>query len=210
MIILLVILVVTFIFILAAGLVFLQMFSPKKSASQPKADEQTQPAQKSGDKKGVRWSYFILPVIILLLSVILIIYFYGKLPGEVAYRFNSDGSPAAWLSRGRISLWAIIPQLLLTLLAIIITYGTTKIGDLFNQGSDTGIKLDTILMVMSNMVIIPQLILVFTMLNIFSYNAFQIHISFIWWISLGIIFAGIVILSIFFIRLIGKMGNKNK
>ena len=208
MIILLVILVITFIFILGAGLVFLQMFSPKKPASQTKPDEQPHPAQKSTSKTGTRWSYFILPAAILLISVIITGYFYGKLPDTVAWRLNSTDSPT--ISRSQIALWAIVPQLLLTLLAIAITYGTTKINDLFSQASESGVKLETVLMVMSNMVIIPQLVLIVAMLNIFSYNSFQTHISFIWWISLAIILAGVVVLSIFFISLIRKLGSQSK
>ena len=46
MIILLVILVITFIFILGAGLVFLQMFTRKKPVPPTKTDEQAQPADK--------------------------------------------------------------------------------------------------------------------------------------------------------------------
>jgi len=118
MIILLVILVVTFIFILGAGWVFLQTFSPKTTASQTKPDEQRYAAEKSGSKTGVRWSYFVLPVVILLLSVIITIYFYGKLPDAVAWRLNSVDSPT--ISRFQIVLWAIVPQLLLTLLAMVI------------------------------------------------------------------------------------------
>ena len=208
MVILLVILVVTFIFILGAGLVFLQMFSPKKPASQTKPDEPPHPAVKSAKKPGIRWSYFILPVAILLISVIITIYFYGKLPDAVVWRLNSNDSPP--ISRFQIVLWSIVPQLFLTLLAIVIAYGTTKISNLFNQASEAGIKLDTLLMVMSNMVIIPQLILLFAILNIFSYNAFQKHISFIWWVSLAVIVAGVVLLSIFFIRAIRKMGGQAK
>ena len=208
MIILLVILVITFIFILGAGLVFLQMFSPKKPASPTKTDENSTTAEKSTSKTGTRWSYFILPVVILLASVVITVYFYGKLPNAVVWRLNSNNSPT--ISRFQIVLWSVVPQLLLTLLAIVIAYGTTKISDLFNQASEAGIKLDTLLMVMCNMVVIPQLILIFAMLNIFSYNAFQTHISFIWWVSLGIIIAGVVLLSIFFIRAIRKMGSQTK
>jgi uncharacterized membrane protein len=208
MIILLIILVVTFIFILVAGLVFLQMFSPKKAALQTKPDDQTPPVEKSESKAGVRWSYFILPVVILLISVIITIYFYGKLPDAVAWRLNSVDSPA--ISRFQIVLWAIVPQLLLTLLAMVITYGTTKIAGLLNQAPSDGIRLGTVLMVMSNMVVIPQLILIIAMLRIFSYNSFQTHIGFVWWVYLAIIIAGIVLLSIFFVRALRKMGNQDK
>ena len=208
MVILLVIIVITFIFILGGGLVLLQLFSQKQPAAQTKPGEPQYPADKPEKKIGFRWSYIILPLVILLISIVITIYFYSKLPDAVVWRLNSNDSPP--ISRFQIVLWSIVPQLFLTLLAIVIAYGTTKISNLFNQASEAGIKLDTLLMVMSNMVIIPQLILLFAMLNIFSYNAFQKHISFIWWVSLAVIIAGVVSLSIFFIRAIRKMGGQAK
>jgi uncharacterized membrane protein len=186
----------------------MQMFSHKQTASQTKPDAQSRPAEKSDKKVGFRWSYIVLPLVLLLVSAGITIYFYGKLPDEVAYRFDSDGSPAAWLGINSIVMWAVVPQLLLTLLAIIIAYGTTRISHMFNETSAAGIKLDTILLIMSNMVVIPQLILLFAMLNIFSYNSFQTRIGFIWWIALAIIIVGLVLLSIFFIRAIRKIASQ--
>jgi len=60
------------------------------------------------------------------------------------------------------------------------------------------------------MVVIPQLILLVAMINIFSYNSFQTHVSFVWWISLAVIFTGIILLSIFFVRALQKMSAKTK
>jgi uncharacterized membrane protein len=208
MIVLLVILIITFIIIVGAGLFFLQIFTPKKTATPLKPGEQPHPAEKSEAKTGIRWSYFILPVALLLISIVITIYFYGKLPDTVTWRFNSDNSPT--ISRSQIALWAIVPQLFLTLLAIIITYGGTKIDNLFSQTSSGGIKLDTILIVMSNMVILPQLVLIVAILNIFNYNSFQTHINFISWFSLAIIIAGVFFLSIFFVNLIRKMRSQSK
>jgi uncharacterized membrane protein len=208
MIALLVILVITFIFIIGAGLVFLQMFRPKKIAPSAKREEQPQPAEKSTPKSAIRWSYFILPAAILLISVIITVYFYGKLPDAVAWRLNSLNSPT--ISRSQIALWAIIPQLLLALLALVIAYGAAKISDSFNPTADSVIKPDTVLIVMSNMVVVPQLVIIIAMLRIFSYNAFGTQIGFIWWVSLAIILAGVVFLTVFFVRLIQKMGIQSK
>ena len=208
MIILLVILVITFALIIGAGLFLLRVFSGKKAAAPLRSEEQSQPTEKAVKKTEVRWSYFILPVIILLASIVITIYFYDKLPNAVEWRLNSNNSPT--ISRSQVVLWAIGPQLLLTLLAIVITYGGTKIGDLLGDASGNSIKLDAILMVMSNMVIIPQLILIIAILNIFNYNSFQTHINFISWFSLAIIFVGVVFLSIFFVNLIRKLGSQSK
>jgi hypothetical protein len=203
--ILLIILVITFIFILGAGLLFLQMFSQKQAVSQTRPDEKTDQTEKSGEKGGIRWSYIILPLVLLFVSAGIVIYFYGKLPDEVDWRLNANGS---LIGRNDIIMWALVPQLLMTLMAIIISYGTTRISNMFNQTSNDSVKVDAIMIVMSNMVVIPQLILLFAMLRIFNYNVFHKRIGFIWWIAIAIIIVGLVFLTIFFIRTIRKLRAK--
>jgi uncharacterized membrane protein len=206
MIILLVILIITFLFILGAGLVFLKLFSPKKTAPEP--GEPPLSAEKTDNKTRLRWTYFLVPLLILAVSVILTVYFYGKLPAQVDWQLNAANSPT--ISRGQLSLWAIVPQALFTLLAFVIGYGATRIGDLFKEAAASGIRLESILLVMSNVVIIPQLILTFAMLRIFSYNSFQTNVDFVWWVSLAIILIGIIALSVFFIRALMKMASQAK
>ncbi len=148
------------------------------------------------------WRYVILPLVVFLLSVILVIYFRRLLPAEVAYHFTPDGSPDSWLSSGMIILWTLLPQFFLTLLAGAITWGTTRLGALFQQTADTGINLERVLLLMGNMIAVPQIILFFAMLDIFSYNSYQIHIMPLWLIALIVMGLGIIILGIFFVRAI--------
>jgi len=97
----------------------------------------------AGATLAFHWSYIILPVVILLLSIILTAYFYHLLPVKVAWHFEADGLPDEWLGRGTIILWMLLPQLFLTLLAGAITWGITKLGALFRQPESTWIKPDT-------------------------------------------------------------------
>jgi len=127
-----------------------------------------------------RWNYIILPLVFVSLSIILSAYFYHLLPTEVAYHFKLDGTPDKWLSREGIIIWVLIPQLLLTLLAGGIIWGLTKLGNLFGQTEGTWIKPERILSLMGNMVALPQLIVFFAMLDIFSYNSYQIHLMPMW------------------------------
>ena len=152
------------------------------------------------------WSYIILPLAILCLSIILTAYFYRLLPVEVAYRFKPDGSPApdSWLSRGMITLWLLVPQFLLTLLAGAITWGITKLGILSRQSGSAWIKLKGMLSLMGNMIALPQIILCFAMLDIFSYNSYQLHIMPLWVFTLIIMGLGGIILGIFFILAIRR------
>ena len=76
--------------------------------------------------------------------------------------------------------WVLVPQFILTLLAIAITWGITRVSSRFKPAEDSWIKPDGILLFMGNAVALPQFILCFAMLDIFSYNAYQRHIMPMW------------------------------
>ena len=157
-----------------------------------------------------RWSYITLPVAILILSIILTAYFYHLLPAEVAYLFKFDGSPSRWLSREMIIAWLLIPQFVLTLLAGVFVWGITKLGTLFKQPGNTRIKSERVLLLMGNMVALPQIILSFAMLDIFSYNSYQIHLMPLWAFTLIVMGLGAIALGLFFIQAIRRAGGANK
>jgi len=94
----------------------------------------------------------------------------------------------------------LTPQFLLTLLAGAIAWGMTKLGGLFRQTGSAGIKVERILLLMGNMVALPQIILCFAMVDIFSYNSYQIHLMPLWIFALIIVALGGIILGIFFIQ----------
>jgi len=146
-----------------------------------------------------RWSYLILPAGVLLLAIITAAFFYSQLPADVAYHFKDDGSPDKWLSRQAISAWLLIPQLCLTLLAAAIVWGITRLSTLFPQ-DETNLRLERIISLMGNMIGLPQLILCFAMVDIFSYNAYQTDIIPIWIFALIVIGLGSIPLAIFFIQ----------
>ena len=149
-----------------------------------------------------RWRYIALPVSVFLLSLILTAYFYHLLPGEVAYHFQ-DGSPDRWMSRGAIIAWMLTPQFFLALLAAAIIWGITKLSTYFRQTVSRGVE--RILSLMGNMIVLPQIILVFAMLDIFSYNAYQIHLMPLWVFALLVMGIGGIILGVFFILAIRQV-----
>ncbi len=104
------------------------------------------------------------------------------------------------MNRGTIILWMLLPQLSLTMMAGAISWGITKLSVLFRQRESTRIKPERILLLMGNMVALPQIILCFAMLDIFSYNSYQIHIMPLWVFALIVMGLGGVILGIFFVR----------
>jgi len=149
-----------------------------------------------------RWRYIALPVSVFLLSLILTAYFYHLLPGEVAYHFQ-DGSPDRWMSRGAIIAWMLTPQFFLALLAAAIIWGITKLSTYFRQTVSRGVE--RILSLMGNMIVLPQIILGFAMLDIFSYNAYQIHLMPLWVFALLVMGIGGIILGVFFILAIRQV-----
>ena len=160
---------------------------------------QGEKATRKAERLPFRWSYVILPLAILLLSIILTAYFYHLLPTEVAYHLKPEGSPDKWLSRGAIIAWMLTPQLFLTLVAGGITWGVTKLGIASRQPEGAWIKPERVLSFMGNMVALPQIILAFAMLDIFSYNSYQVHIMPLWIFALIVMGLGAIILGVFFI-----------
>ena len=141
-----------------------------------------------------RWSYIVAPLAIFLLSIILSAYFYHLLPTEVAVHFELDGTPDGWLSREMTMVLVLLPQLLLVLLAGAIAWGITKLGILSGQTGSTWVEPETIVSFMGNLVALPQLVVCFAMLDIFSYNSYQTHIMPMWIFLLAIL--GLVTIAV--------------
>jgi uncharacterized membrane protein len=150
------------------------------------------------NKTTFRWAFIVLPVVLLLLSLVLTAIFYQQLPAQVAYHFQ-DSSPDKWLSRGAFITWLLIPQVFFTLLAFIVVrlvLLSTRYWPVENA------PMKRILPVMGNMVALPQIILTFTMLDIFLYNAYQVKLVPVWVFALVIMILGVVVLGVFFIQTI--------
>jgi uncharacterized membrane protein len=132
------------------------------------------------DRLSFRWSYIIAPVVMFLISLILCVYFFHLLPAEVAVRFDVEGAPEMWLGRGATMLWMILPQLLLVLVAWGIAWGATRLDTRWGWARGGGARAGRMVSLMGNVVALPQLIILFAILDILSYNAFQTHILPMW------------------------------
>ncbi|TRZ48880.1 MAG: DUF1648 domain-containing protein [Dehalococcoidia bacterium] len=198
--IIIIILIVLFLLGLGGGAVAWFIFRHRQAV---KSKEPTKETAKGGALP-FHWNYIIAPLAILILSIILTAYFYHLLPQEVAYHFQPDGSPDRWLSRGAAIVWAVAPQLFLTLLAGAITWGITRLSRLSGQTEGTWIKPERVLSLMGNIIALPQIVLCFAMLDIFSYNSYQMNLMSVWVFALIIMVLGGIILGIFFIQAIRR------
>jgi len=120
------------------------------------------------------------------------------MPDQVAYHFQDD-TPDKWLSRGAFITWMLLPQAFFALLAFIIIR-VVLLGARYWPPDDR--LMNRLLPVMGNMVALPQLILVFTMLDIFLYNAYQIKLLPVWVFAVIIMALGGAVLGVFFARTI--------
>lgn len=153
-----------------------------------------------------RWRSIALPLAALLLSLLLVAFFYRLLPSEAAYHFDG-GTPDRWLSRNILLAWLVVPQLFLTLFAWVIAYGGVWLSRRFPPVSPAWIE--RILLIMGNMVGLPQLILGFAMLDIFSYNAYQMRLFPLWAFAVIVMGVGGVVLGAFFFSTLRQVWSKN-
>jgi uncharacterized membrane protein len=162
--------------------------------------------EESATNKGLafRWTYILLPLAVILLSIILALYFYPRLPAEVATHFQPDGTPTRLFNRDISIVWLLAPQLFLILIAAGTTWGITRIGHLARPNTDSGIRPHWILQFMGNAFALPQLVLFLVMLDIFSYNSYQIHIMPLWASVLIVVGLATVILAILLAALIAQ------
>ena len=144
-----------------------------------------------------RWTYFALPLGLLLLSIILVVSFFSLLPSEVAYHFT-DNQPDKWISRGAVVAWLMVPQFFLVFIGIALSGIGSVISHRYEITDFSHIR--RILTVMGNMVALPQIILIFALLDIFLYNAYEIRLLPLWIIIIAVLLIGTIILGIFFLQ----------
>jgi hypothetical protein len=135
-----------------------------------------------------------------LLCLAIFAYFFHLLPAQVAVRFDPDGTPAGFLSRGAAMLWVLLPQLLLVLLAAGIAWGVARLDAVLGWAKSSSVKAWQIVSFMGNIIALPQLILLFAMLDILGYNSYQTHLLPMWiaWlVILGLATIALVLVAVF-------------
>jgi len=157
------------------------------------------------ERLSFRWSYITAPIAVLLLSIVLFGYFYHLLPAELATHFELDGTPDGWLSREITMVVLLLPQLFLVLLAVAISWGVARLSTSFRQVESSGVKLERVVLFMGNLVALPQLLLCFAIVDIFSYNLYQQHIMPIWVFPLVIVGLVTIAVGVFLASILPKL-----
>jgi len=131
------------------------------------------------NKSTFNFQYVILPVVVFVLCAGIAAILYHMLPEQVSYHFQIDGTPDGWTDRVSFICIGLLLQLFFLLLGTGIVFGVSKTGVL-TRSTESIIKPKSLLLFMGNLVAVPQIILGFAMLDIFSYNAYQKHLMPLW------------------------------
>jgi uncharacterized membrane protein len=157
----------------------------------------------------LRISYIIGPLIVLALTIALGAFFYHLLPARLGYRFESDGTPGQWLDRTVVIAIGLGVQSLLTMVAV----GSALIATLIGRQASAGLSIEKLVQFMGNVLIFPQLVVVFVMADIFSYNAYQTHCIPMWIflvVAIGLATVGLSVFSVLvFSKMRREMGKKS-
>src|SRR3972149_10609848 len=86
-------LAIVIIVLAVGGAVFLSNYAKRRAKAEEIVKETTE------SPVAFSWRHILLPLVVLLLTVIIVIALGGQLPLQVAYRFNADGSPDAFVGR---------------------------------------------------------------------------------------------------------------
>lgn len=157
------------------------------------------------NKARFRWTFIILPVAFLVLSIVLAAFFYHLLTPTIAYHFRGD-VPDRWLSRGAFIGWMIVPQFLFVFLSFLITR-VILLGARYWPADTTPLR--RLLPVMGNMLALPQIILFIAMLQFFLYNAYHTSLVPLWIIALIILLLGGIVLGVFFFQTIRQIRRRH-
>lgn len=170
-------------------------------------------SRRSGQTEGgavFRWRYIVAPIILFFISIIAAAVFYPQLPAEMATHFAADGTPDGWLERELVLVLLLVPQLLLAVVSLVIAWGITRLRSLFLPEANTLVKPEHILLFMGNAVAIPQLVLFFAMLHIFSYNAYQTYILPLWLLLLLILGLATIALVALLVLVISRARRQSR
>jgi hypothetical protein len=150
--------------------------------------------------------FIILPVVCLLLSALLAVIFWSRLPADMAYHFQGN-VPDKMISSGTLLAWMLIPQLFFVLISLALIR-VVMMGARYAPPGETPFQ--AMLPLMGNMVGLPQVVLFFIMLQIVLYNVFQVSFIPLWITALIILVLGGIILVVVFARLIRHYRQNKK
>ena len=147
-----------------------------------------------------RWQFALLPLAILGLTVVFAAIFYPQMPAEVAYNFRGEAAADSYFSRQFALGLMLSLQLILLFPVAAITWGATRIK--LGEGAGDGLyfKVERALLIVTNLIALPQSLSCFALADIFSYNVSGAHLPPLWFCGAVVFALGTIFLVVLFFK----------
>ena len=116
------------------------------------------------------------PLILASACLIIVLVFIFFLPSPLAFRFNSDGSVSTSMNKYVFVILMVAAQLLCALAALSVAQVIVRLGKKMYKASEPQMDLSGFVALMSNMVLLPQLILAYLMLDTIIFGVWSRHL----------------------------------
>jgi uncharacterized membrane protein len=154
-----------------------------------------------------RWRYVAAPFIFTAACLIFCLAFVFTAPNPLPFRFDADGSVLNSMNKFAFVALILICQAIGVLVAAAVAQTIIKLSQTMLKSSTAPVALDGFVLLMSNMVLLPQVILAYLMVDAFISATWSVHlISFLLFAIIAAT-AGIAILAVAFIRVSSKMNS---
>jgi uncharacterized membrane protein len=148
--------------------------------------------------------YVLAPLILAITCLIIALAFVSFLPSPLAFRFNSDGSALTSMNKYVFVILMAAAQLLCALAAWSVAQVIVGLGKKIYKASEPQMDLSGFVALMSNMVLLPQVIMAYLMLDAFIYGVWSGHLISTRNFAFTAVVIGSAILCAMFIRLASR------
>ena len=155
-----------------------------------------------------RWRYAALPLLTMAVSIVIAAALGPKLPADTAYNFGGGIDPTGYFSRGAVLSITLGLQVAIALPVIFVSAITVRLRGGQADDADSR-KLDRVLLLVTNLVALLQLLLLFALAEILSYNIYGAHLMPGWVFGAAVLVAGAVFLALLF-KLLPERRKKQK
>jgi hypothetical protein len=181
---------------LGAGLILFLLRRERRAYAQA-----PQPATVPGPAPvlSFRFSYIALPLVIAVTSVLAALVLLPSMPDPVAYRFTTAGLPDSYMARATFIALMAVAQFAVVGAAYLIASSVVRLGQRASQGQPLPVDPSRVIWLMANMVVLPQVILAFILVDAAVYGANNRHLLTPWLFSLVTLGAGSVAIVALFL-----------
>lgn len=158
-----------------------------------------------------RWNFVVAPLVLAIACLLTTLAFIFYLPSQLAFRFNPDGSVLNTMNKYIFAMLIVASQSLCALAALSIARAIVRLGKRMYKAGEPQMNLSGFVSLMSNMVLLPQVILAYLMLDAFIYGVWSRHLISTRTFAITAIVIGSAILPVLFTRLASRArGALNK